>query len=110
MKLKALSAAEEAGAGTVTSRLFSISLYHISFFSTCLIFYPEPVLREGSSLAFPHCFFFNVQIENVQTHDFVKCYSHADNLSPADERGDDDTPGGAAAVGAGLMGVRMGVR
>ena len=27
--------------------------------------------------------------------------------SPADERGDDDTPGRAAAVGAGLLGVRV---
>lgn len=33
-----------------------------------------------------------------------------DNLSPADERGDDDAPGGAAAVGAGLLGVGVGVR
>lgn len=32
------------------------------------------------------------------------------NLSPADKRGNDDAPGGAAAVGAGLLGVRMGVR
>lgn len=31
-------------------------------------------------------------------------------ISPADERGDDDAPGGAAAVGAGLLRVRMGVR
>lgn len=32
------------------------------------------------------------------------------NFSPADQRGDDDTPGGAAAVSAGLLRVRMGVR
>lgn len=32
------------------------------------------------------------------------------NLSPADERGDDDAPSGAAAVSAGLLGVRTGVR
>lgn len=31
-------------------------------------------------------------------------------VSPADERGDDDAPGGAAAVGAGLLRVRVGVR
>lgn len=30
--------------------------------------------------------------------------------SPAHQRGDDDAPGGAAAVGAGLLRVRMGVR
>lgn len=33
-----------------------------------------------------------------------------DNLSPADKRGDDDAPGGAAAVSTGLLGVWMGVR
>lgn len=32
------------------------------------------------------------------------------NLSPADECGDDDTPGGAAAVSAGLLGMGMRVR
>lgn len=32
------------------------------------------------------------------------------NLSPADKCGNDDAPGGAAAVSAGLLGVRMGVR
>lgn len=31
-------------------------------------------------------------------------------ISPADERGDDDAPGGAAAVGAGLLRVRVRVR
>lgn len=34
----------------------------------------------------------------------------ADDLSPAHQRGDDDTPGSAAAVGARLLGVRVGVR
>lgn len=31
-------------------------------------------------------------------------------VSPADQRGDDDAPGGAAAVGAGLLRVRVAVR
>lgn len=39
-----------------------------------------------------------------------RCHSYVENLSPADECGDDDAPGGAAAVSAGLLGVRMGVR
>lgn len=33
-----------------------------------------------------------------------------ETFSPADERGDDDAPGSAAAVGAGLLRVRVGVR
>lgn len=36
--------------------------------------------------------------------------SDGENRSPADERGDDDAPGGAAAVRAGLLGVSVRVR
>lgn len=38
-----------------------------------------------------------------------KMHCHADELSPAHQRGDDDTPGSAAAVGTWLLWVWMGM-
>lgn len=49
-------------------------------------------------------------LKHKQLHHIVqKSRSHRNNVSPADECGNDDAPSGAAAVSARLLGVHMGV-